>query len=277
MRNKVLALTMGLSLLMSPVATFAANGTTGVMDSDPSVSQETKLKLEKEAMERDKVIMKWAREQEEKANKAKLNGEIGTLADPDGEFYSITVTNFKQERDYWCGPAAARQTLSFHKAKSGSGTALPSQTTLSSQIGTENQKASSSYGIRTALNSYSSTFGFGANPYGVADIANTTNPTATFESRIKYVLSQRINAPVILIDTRYLPRYNGAYYRHYNTVSGYSYEYATNKKQVKTVDPHYSSLYLGAWWDPLGSTTVNGVVRAVYIADVNGDNPAMVY
>ncbi len=43
------------------------------------------------------------------------------------------VTNYKQERTYWCGPASVRQSLSFHRKDSGSGTSLPSQTTLASE------------------------------------------------------------------------------------------------------------------------------------------------
>lgn len=273
---------MGFTLLLTPTVAFS-EGNTGVMDNDFSVSEKEKLVLQLEAEKRDKVIMRWAKEQDEKYDlwleKRDLteSEDVDILANPDGEHYSISVANYKQEKNYYCGPAAARQTLGFHKTKSGSATALPSQTTLASRIGTDKQGASSSYGIKDTLNFYQTSFGFKANPYGVADIENASNPTATFESRIKYVLSNRINAPIILMDTKYLPRYNGHSVRHYNTVSAYSFEYASGKKQVKTVDPHYSTTYYGAWWNPLGTTGSNGVVRAVYQADKGYSNPVMIY
>ena len=35
--------------------------------------------------------------------------------------HTVSATNYKQETSYYCGPASARQSLSWHKAKSGSG------------------------------------------------------------------------------------------------------------------------------------------------------------
>lgn len=281
MKKEVLALAMGFSLLISPLATQAA-GNTGVLDNDPTVSEEVKLKLKNEAEIKDKKIMKWAKQQEAEQKKriaqAKANkkGDVGTQGYADGDYYSIPVSFYKQIDGVYCGPASVRQTLSFHKSKSGSSTGLPSQTTLANKIGTSSQ-GSSSYGLMDALNSYKYTYSFSGNPYGVADIANLSNPTATFEWRIKYVLSNYINAPIILINTKYLPRYNGTEIRHYNTVNAYSYEYATGIKSIKTVDPHYNDAYNGYAWNPLGSTTKNGVVRAVYQADLQSANPVMVY
>ncbi|MBO2946096.1 hypothetical protein JJQ72_19145 [Paenibacillus sp. F411] len=43
------------------------------------------------------------------------------------------------------------------------------------------------------------------------------------------------------------------------------------------VDPHNNNQYLGTFWDPMGSGSSNGVFRAVYNADLNGTNKAMVY
>ncbi|WP_255247447.1 C39 family peptidase [Paucisalibacillus globulus] len=189
----------------------------------------------------------------------------------------MTVTNYKQERDYWCGPASAKQSLSFHKRKSGSSTSLPTQTKLSSLIGTETNGASATTGIVTALNNYKNTFGFSANPYVAADLTNTSNPEYVFNTRIKGVLKNRTNAPIVLVETKYLPRYSGKVLRHYFTISGYSHEYATGKKLMKTVDPNYMTAYLGSYWDPIGSKTTNGVFRAVYQADVSAGNMAMAY
>lgn len=281
MKKKLLLFGLGTALLLSPTSTFAnennQNNTGALLNI--TISEDEKVKNDKMTKERDKVMEAWAKDEEKKvkAKKALSSNEAGTYADPDGLYYSIPMTNYKQERTYWCGPAAARQALSFHKSKTGSSTALPSQTTLSSRIGTEAAGASSSTGIRDALNYYKGTYNFSANPYGVANVTGLSNPVATFESRVKYVLSNKINAPVLLIDSRYLPRYKGHYVRHYNTTSAYAYEYASGSKELKDLDPHYSDTYYGAHWDPMGSTTSNGIFRAVYMADVNGSNYAMVY
>ncbi len=40
--------------------------------------------------------------------------------------HTLSATNYKQETSYYCGPASARQSLSWHKAKSGSSKTLPS-------------------------------------------------------------------------------------------------------------------------------------------------------
>lgn len=207
---------------------------TGVLLDDPELKADQKNNLEKLVKEKDERLEETLKETDNTIQ-----------ADPDGEFYSITVTNYKQERNYWCGPASARQSLSFHKSKSGSTTSLPSQNTLSSLIGTEYYGASTTTGIVKALNNYKSTFGFSANPYVAADITNVSNPQSTFEARIKGVLRNRTNAPIVLVETQYLPRYGGTTLRHYFTISGYSYEYATGKKTVKTAkeitktDPNY--------------------------------------
>lgn len=275
MKKNIFILTLGLSLLISPLSTFATSDT-GVILNDSTISQDNKVKWEKEAKERDKIMEEWAIKEEAKLNKKKDSGDIGTYDLPGGTYYGISVSNFEQANWYYCGPAAVQQTLSFHKSKIGSGTSLPSQYTLANLIGTT-ESGSASTGIRNALNTYKGTFGFSANPYGVADISNVSNPTATFEWRIKYVLSNRINAPVILLQTKYLPRYAGESIRHYNTVSGYSHDASTGAKTIRTVDPHYNDYKRGIYWDPMGSTTSNGVVKAVYYADIAGSNYAMIY
>lgn len=201
--------------------------------------------------------------------KKKNSGETGIFNDV---YYSISVTNYMQETSYWCGPASARQTLSFHKSNSGSSTTLPSQTTLANKIGTTTAGSTSS-GIKNALNEYASTFSFSS--YAAGDVTNTTNPSATFESRIKYALQNRTGAPITLIETKYLDRYNGTALRPYSTVSGYLDDGVT--KQFRSVDPNHMTSFYGTYWDPMGSTTSNGIFRACYQADVNGTNLAMIY
>lgn len=237
----------------------------GVLLNDPTL---TKDQIKKNKDEADRKDSKFAQ---------RALVEVSSLSsDPDGEGYFINVTNFAQETTYWCGPASARQTLSYHKVKSGSSTSLPSQTTLASKAGTTTDGSSTS-GLRNALNYYSSIYNFSSDLYVVGDISSYSNPVGTLETRIKNDLKYATNAPILLVQTLYLPRYNGKSIRHYNTVSGYSYEYASGNKEIRMVDPHYSSTYQGVFWDPLGSTTVNGVGRAVYKADLEGTNYVMCY
>lgn len=264
--HKVLAASSLSLLLLAPsMASAAGQEETGAALDDPSLTSQVQMDLQALALEKDIMLEKYLEETSSSVN-----------ANPDGEWYGINVTAYKQEKTYWCGPASARQTLSFHKGKSGSGTALPSQTTLSGKIGTTTS-GSTTTGIASGLNAYAATYGYTGNKYVAANLKNLTNPLATFETRIKGVLKSQTNAPVILIQTKYLPRYNGVSIRHYNTVSAYSYETATGKKQIKMVDPHYNTAYYGVSWNPLGSQTVNGVFRAVYEADKAGSNMAMAY
>ncbi|WLR44392.1 C39 family peptidase (plasmid) [Bacillus carboniphilus] len=265
MKKNIIPLALGLSLLMAPATSFAESSENGAL-TDVPISNLEQQENDELIAEKDKAAEEWEKNKIKNGNKANASGQ----------YYSISVSNYKQERTYWCGPAAVRQSLSFHKSKSGSSASLPSQSTLASKAGTSTA-GSSSYGLKNALNAYKSTYKFSSNPYGTADIAGYSNPTSKFESRIKYVLSNKINAPIVLITSEFLPRYGGKDIRHYNTISAYSYSYSTGKKSIKMVDPHYSSTYRGAHWDPLGSTTSNGVVKAVYEADREGSNPVMVY
>lgn len=257
--KKQLASMMAAVVILTPAAAFAEGNGASLNDAGRDKAQERLLKQESDTKD------------------AQLAASSnGIEYDPDGEFYSVSVTNYMQETGYWCGPASVRQSLSYHKTKSGSATALPSQTTLASKAGTTTD-GSTTTGLRNALNAYQSTYGFSANPYVVADVTNTTNPLSTFETRVKGVLRNNTNAPIVLVETQYIPRYAGKALRHYVTVSSYAYEYATGAKDLKTVDPNYMTAYYGAYWDPMGSTTANGVFRAVYNADLHGSNYAMTY
>jgi len=185
------------------------------------------------------------------------------------------VTNYKQGKTYWCGPASSRQSLSFHKALSGSGTGLPSQTTLANKIGTTTSGSTTS-AIASALNSYDGVFG--SVSYLASNISDTSNPYETFVNRIGTMLrSITVNptAPIILTQTKYIPRYNGVASRHYMTISGINDN--VRPMQMRSVDPHYSSSYYGIRWENVGSTTTNGLCRACYQADLAGTNRAMAW
>jgi hypothetical protein len=184
--------------------------------------------------------------------------------------HTLGATNYKQETGYYCGPASARQSLSWHKAKSGSATALPSQGTLAGRMGTTTS-GSLTTGIVRALNSYNGTFG--TVNYVASNITDTGNPTSAFYTRIGWMLQDARTVPIILTSTARIPRYNGHASRHYMSVSGINDLNTTIK--MRSVDPNSNALYRGVYWDPMGSQTANGLCRATYQADVDGSNMAM--
>ena len=255
--------------LITPTFVSADEMNTGAVINDPTLTSNESFELEKLAKEKDRFL-----ELSLTAASQEKDGEFRPLNIDGGEYYAISVTANQQEKNNWCGPASGRQALSFHKSRSGSSTALPSQTTLASKMGT-NADGSTTTGIAKALNEYKSTFGIGSN-YTAASLRNLTNPQGTFETRIKGVLMNKTNAPILLVQTKFIPRYKGVALRHYITVSAYSYDHSKGTKEVRTVDPHYNNTYYGTHWNPLGSKTSNGVFRASYEAEI-GSNLAMAY
>ncbi|MCL4553729.1 MAG: C39 family peptidase [Actinobacteria bacterium] len=217
-----------------------------------------------------------AKERALESGAAVASGTIGALGIiEEGRFGLVTksVPAFRQERTNWCGPASARQSLSWHRTFSRSAVALPSQATLAGRIGTV-PEGSTSTGIARALNSYSGTFG--RFTYVASDLTNQSNPRQAFILRIGSSLSASPGSvPIILAETQYIPRYRGHAARHYVSVSGY--DERTAPVRMRSVDPHFDSRFFGIFWDPVGSTTVNGLFRACFRADQDGTNLAMVW
>ncbi|MFA6941645.1 MAG: C39 family peptidase [Clostridiaceae bacterium] len=262
-----------LSILTFLIVTFTsinvyADKSTGVLNDSNITKAEMKI-LKAESDAKDKLISESL-----KINYSELNQVLPMSTGY--EYYTIDVTNYAQETTYWCGPASAKQTLSFHKSITGSGNSLPSQSQLAIDSGTTTSGTSSA-NLKNALNKYASTFYFTNHLYVAADIANTSNPGAILENRLAYDIRNKYDAPILLLQCQYLPRYNGLNIRHYNTSSGYYHELSTGDKQIRNVDPHYNAAYRGIFWDELGNTTINSVARAVYQADLHGTNLVMVY
>lgn len=205
----------------------------------------------------------------ENVMESKLGRSVGILQIADGEWYSVNMTARRQSNGYYCGPAAVLQNLTFHK---GSTSGLPSQTTLANLAGTTSA-GSSSYGLRDALNNYSSKYKF--SKYVVGNV--TTSQQTTWESRIKNNLITARRAPILLYETGNLPRYKNKNLRHYNSVRSWSYDYISKTKKIRNVDPHYSDTYFGTHWDPVGSKSAKGAFLATAKAYRNGGNPNMIY
>jgi len=184
--------------------------------------------------------------------------------------HTLNATNYKQETTYYCGPASARQSLSWHKARSGSSASLPSQRTLAGRIGTTTS-GSLTTGIVRAMNSYNGVFG--RVNYVASNLTDTGSPKSAFYNRIGWMLQDARTVPVILTQTRRIRRYEGHPSRHYMSVSGIN-DLSTPIK-MRSVDPNYNPKYRGVFWDEMGSTTSDGLCRACYQADVDGSNMAM--
>ncbi|NTW28346.1 MAG: hypothetical protein HGA39_03145 [Coriobacteriia bacterium] len=255
-----------LLLAASATPAFAASGKTnqsGALVNDPSLTPIVQSQLQALSAEKDA------------ANGIRTGGGISTMSLNSYGLVTRPVTNYRQETTYWCGVASARQALSFHKAFSGSSAALPSQSTLATRIGTTTS-GSTTTGIASALNRYNGTFG--SVSYLASDITDTANPYETFVNRIGTMLKYMVSSPttpIILVETKYIPRYNGVSARHYMTISGINDTVSPMK--MRSVDPHYNSAYYGIRWENVGSTTVNGLCRACYEADVRGTNKAMAW
>ena len=185
-------------------------------------------------------------------------------------YHTLAANNYRQENDHYCGPASARQSLSWHKKNSGSTATLPSQSTLAAKIGTTSSGSVTSK-IAPALNSYDGIFG--RVNYVASNLTDTGSPTSAFYTRIGWMLEDARTVPIILTATQRITRYGGHASRHYMSVSGINDTAAS--VSMRSVDPNYSSAYYGTFWDPMGSTTANGLCRACYQADVDGTNMAM--
>lgn len=254
-----------LLLLLSPATALAAPTKelpSGALVDDPSLTTQEEARLD--ALTIKKEITAGIRS----------SGDPEIMAPNPYGLITRPVTRYVQETSYYCGPASARQALSFHKVFSGSALALPSQTTLANQIGTT-PAGSTTTAIASTLNSYDGTFG----PiyYIASDIANTPNPTETYWNRIGAMLSAVCNptTPITLNQTKYLPRYGGYSCRHYITMSGIDGRYSP--KRMRCADPHNNPAYGGIYWGDVGSTTKNGFAKTCYYADLGGSNKVMAW
>jgi hypothetical protein len=182
----------------------------------------------------------------------------------------LTASNYIQERSYWCGPASARQSLSWHKRHSGSTTTLPSQTTLANKIGTTTSGSSTSK-IATALNSYDGVFG--PINYVASNLTDCASPLSSFYTRIGWMLEDARTVPIILTETEFITRYRGHPSRHYMCVSGL--DDRELPVVMRSVDSNPEPDFSGIQWDSVGCTAAAGLFKACYNADLNGANLVM--
>lgn len=259
------AVCMAAAVMMPGVA--IARGQQGEPIDDPTLTPAVATKWKQATAQKDAQVAA-------AASSARASAPAGTFAVAAASavygLHTLGATNYKQETPYYCGPAAARQSLSWHKASSGSSAALPSQATLAGRAGTTTS-GSTTTGIVRAMNSYNGTFG--SVNYVASNLTDTGNATSAFYTRIGWMLQDARTVPIILTSTSRIPRYNGHASRHYMSVSGIND--LGSAVTMRSVDPNYNALYRGVYWDPMGSQTSNGLCRACYQADVDGSNMAM--
>jgi hypothetical protein len=261
----ILSLTLTFSFLFAP-PTFAKEepGTSleesGALRDDPFLTPELEKEMEELEKEKEKEMAPMVEELKD------ANGPLRTITGP----VSWPVVLQKQIKKYYCGPAAARVTLSFHQWKSGSKNALPSQTELAKKMETEKYKATSSILMVKALNSYSGRYGkfkYASKKY------DKVHPYADWAEKVSTAILGKVNSPINLVDTTYMDRYReqNNRIRHYINISGWN-----AYKTVRTNDPHYNNRFYGSRWEAVGSGAKNGIFKASWEADKQGDNHALI-
>ncbi|GIN87577.1 hypothetical protein J6TS2_39630 [Heyndrickxia sporothermodurans] len=243
---------------------------TGAALVDPNYTQNEEYYKSLEE-ERDKQI-----EKEEQVFQRK-QAAAGMLA-ATNEYYTISVTYNKQQYWNFCGVAAGRQALSFHKSKSRSSERLPSQEHFGRSIGTLPEVGGTkSTFLAKGLNQYKYVYKFSGNPYIVGNIRQFAKPAVALEKRVKSTLRNKKTAPILLARTDFLDEYKGRKFRHYVTVSGYD----KNADKFRLVDSNHYTQYThgGTYWSRLRTTTSGkGIAKAVYVAEgKKGKNPVMVW
>ncbi|KLV16606.1 MULTISPECIES: C39 family peptidase [Niallia] len=275
---KLVLVTIISTALIIPISVFAETETkanddisTGAALNDPNYIQNEEYYNSLEE-KRDKQT-----EREEQAFQKKQ--AMSKVAAKTNEHYTISVKYNKQQYSNFCGVAAGRQSLSFHKLKSGSSDKLPSQKHFGNTIGTlPNGGGTKSTFLADGLNKYKYVYKFSGNPYIVGNIAKYSKPAVKLETRVKTTLRNKKTAPILLTRTDFIEQYRGTKYRHYVTVSGYD----KNADEFRLVDPNHHTEFTkgGTYWSKLKTTvSKKGVARAVYEADkeTKGSNPVMVW
>jgi hypothetical protein len=232
----------------------------GALRDDPFLTPELEKEMEELGKEKEK----------------EMEAILKELKHPDGSFkttgpVSWPVVLQKQIKTYYCGPASARATLSFHQWKSGSKNALPSQAELAKKMETEKYKATSSALMVKALNSYSGKYG--KFKY-VSKKYDKLHPYNDWTGKVSAAILGKVNSPINLVDTTYIKRYKekNTRTRHYINISGWN-----AYKTVRTNDPHYNDLFFGSRWEDVGDGKKNGIFKASWEADKQGDNHALVH
>lgn len=145
---------------------------------------------------------------------------------------TIPVTVFRQEREYWCGPATTRQTMKFLGSHVPGGYTPLSQSSLASELGTT-VDGTEWYMIRDYINGF--TF-MGVpnnyvayNPSSVSDMESTIYSTLTATNK---------TAPILQVDASYNDCLGYKTAGHYLNISGI--RTSGGKNEFRLSDPYRS-------------------------------------
>ncbi|TVX88093.1 C39 family peptidase [Paenibacillus agilis] len=209
--KKVCALLIGFSLVLPQLAFGAGTGD----NPTPTLDVPTKEQiLEKQ---RSKKL-----EEEYSSNiKARMSNSVGPLAN--GETRTISVTHFKQETGYWCGPATVKQVLHFLNGSS------KTQGDYAKELGTTTAGTDFSL-IDDILNKHIKTGLYTYQTYAA-------DRFIAWQSRM--ILSVDFEKPAVLdlkITPKELPNYTRNISGHILNVSGYDAR-DMNKAKIRLTDP----------------------------------------
>lgn len=120
----------------------------------------------------------------------------------------LDIEVFKQEKDYYCGPANIKMVVQYLESSS------ESQSVYANYMGTDDAGESNAYDMWRALNHYTSR--------SWTESWYSEYSTSSFANLVKNNIDD--NKPLILnARTKTLYMYNGVNLGHYITISGYTY------------------------------------------------------
>ena len=120
----------------------------------------------------------------------------------------LDIVVFKQEKDYYCGPANIKMVVQYLESSS------ESQSVYANYMGTDDAGESNAYDMWRALNHYTSR--------SWTESWYSEYSTSSFANLVKNNIDD--NKPLILnARTKTLYMYNGVNLGHYITISGYTY------------------------------------------------------
>lgn len=171
----------------------------------------------------------------------KVNNELNTLNETtiQPRYFStkLSVPNYRQDNDHYCGPANIRQVVEYLNGNS------ENQEVYANYMGT-NENGTYVYAMTNALNYYTL--------QSYSYILGSNYNSSTFSTLVKNKISA--NKPIILhANTSSLSMYNGTSLGHYLTVNGYTY--TSSFSDNTGINNIY---YIDTWYENYGNGSVFG-------------------
>ena len=166
-----------------------------------------------------------------------LDDALDNIVQPRYFVSKLSITNYKQDNGYYCGPANVKQVVQYLNGSSST------QSTYANYMGT-NSDGTYVYAVRNALNYYTN--------QNYNYVLGSNYNSSSFSTLVKNKISS--NKPIILhANTASLAMYNGTSIGHYLTVNGYTYTAAFGGNTG--IDNIY---YVDTWYANYGNGNVLG-------------------